>query len=257
MKRLQLLITFFIFANICHGFAEDWNAEKSTHFIVYYKNAPGSFIRELVDKAEGYYNGIADDLGFRRYNFWLWENRASIYVYDDAAAYQSVTHQPAWSSGCAYPEQKIIHTFPYATDFFGTVLPHEMGHIIFRELVGFQNRAIPIWLDEGVASYEQDLRFSGVRMIAKEAMLQDKFMGLKELSGFNPQSSFDPSLVRIFYAESISVVEYLVKEFGQDSFLLFCQKLRDDRDLEKALSGSYPFANIEELDEAWQKFLEK
>ena len=82
---------------LCRGFlnaAEDWNTIKSTHFIIYYKNAPAEFLSQLEDSAEDYYNKIAEELGFVRFNFWLWDNRAKIYIYDNLKEFQSATAQP-------------------------------------------------------------------------------------------------------------------------------------------------------------------
>lgn len=246
-----------VFAVASFALAADWNTDKSTHFIIYYKNAPDRFLDELIDQAEGYYNKIADDLGFRRYNFWLWDNRAKIYIYDNAQDYQIATGKPSWSSGCAYPREKVIHTFPYAKNFFNTILPHEMGHIIFREFVGFDNPAIPVWLEEGVASYQQDLRFSTAGIMIKEALAKNRFIPLKKLAELDPLSMTDTELVNLFYAESVSILDYLVKEFGQDRFMLFCQGLRDKQNLEKALLLAYPFKNIEELDKEWCRHLNR
>ena len=256
MKKCALiLLTVFILGNI--ALADTWNTAKSMHFIIYYKNAPDRFLDELTDKAENYYNKIADDLGFRRYNFWLWDNRAKIYIYNDAKDYQAATGEPLWSSGCAYPREKVIRTFPYAKKFFDTILPHEMGHIIFREFVGFDNNAIPVWLDEGVASYQQDLRFSAAGIMIKDALRKNRFIPLGELSEINSLSTADTDKVNLFYAEAVSIVDYLVKEFGQDRFMLFCQILRDKNNLEQALILTYSFKNIEELDKAWQNYLNK
>ena len=107
----------FVLAN-----TDDWSVANSRHFIVYYKNAPRDFIEQLIEKSEYYYDKIADDLGFRRYDFWLWDNRAKIYIHDDAKAYQAATNQPGWSSGCAIIKEKVIHTFPYAKGLFDTTL---------------------------------------------------------------------------------------------------------------------------------------
>ena len=123
------------------GSTENWNTSKSSHFIVSFKNAPEKFIEELIDQAEGYYDKIADNLGFTRFNFWLWDNRAKIYIYDNAEDYRASTKQPAWSVGSARVQEKLIYSFPYAQGFFETVLPHELGHIIFREFVGSDNPA--------------------------------------------------------------------------------------------------------------------
>lgn len=96
MRRSVLLITIFsLWLPFALANTDDWPIEKSTHFIVYYKNAPGDFIQQLIEKSEYYYDKIADGLGFRRFDFWLWDNRAKIYIHDDAKAYQVATNQPS------------------------------------------------------------------------------------------------------------------------------------------------------------------
>ena len=209
----------------------------------------------MIDRAENYYNDIADALGFKRYDFWLWENRAKIYIYDNADAYRQATGQPDWSSGCAYARDKIIHTFPYAQGFFDSVLPHELGHIVFREFVGFDNSSIPIWLDEGVASYQEKARYFSSRMVLKQAISQGKFMNIAALNSFDLHACTDHAQVALFYNESVNLVSYLIKEFGQDSFVVFCQHLRDKRNFDEALRSAYPYANIDELSRAWEDSL--
>jgi len=256
MRRCLVLSLFIFLCSFSLIAAQDkWNISKGTHFIVYFKNAPESFIQKVIDNAENYYNEIADNLGFRRYNFWLWDNRARIYIYDDAQDYCANTGQPSWSGGCANIKDKIIHTFPFAKGFFETVLPHEMGHIIFREFVGFDNNAIPLWLDEGVASYQQDLRNSTADKIVKDAIKKGEFIGLDSLSNINPHTITDTNKVNLFYAESVSMVDFLIKKFGQDSFIYFCQQLRDKKDFSKALASAYPFKDIQELNESWLHYL--
>jgi hypothetical protein len=232
----------------------DWDLERSTHFVVYYKNAQQKFVDELVEKAEGYYDKIADDLGFRRYNFWLWDNRAKIYIHDSAAGYHEATGQPEWSSGCAFAAKKEIYTYPYAKKFFETVLPHEMGHIIFREFVGFGNKEVPMWLDEGVASYEEVTRSSTGQFI-KSSRHDGRFIPVVQLSQYDLHGTSDQKMIRLFYAESVNIVDYLIKKFGKETFIAFCQDLRDKRSFTQALSKNYPFSDIGELGAAWEKQL--
>jgi hypothetical protein len=258
MKKLFLILAIIsvpLFSLLAEK--DEWNITKSTHFIVYYKDAQEKFIDRLIDKSEGYYDDIADNLGFRRYNFWLWNNRAKIYIYDDAESYQAATKQPSWSQGCANVGNKIIYTFPNARGFFDTILPHEMGHIIFREFIGFNNPSIPVWLDEGIASYQEKLIYSMANNFIKEAIKKDEFIDLEKLSKIIPHSLKDENSVNLFYAEAVGIIDFLVKKFGQDDFMLFCQTLRDKGDLEKAIRYIYPFKNIKELNEAWLEYLEK
>jgi len=259
MKKYILSLWFLV--NFCAiSAAQDnavWNTEKCTHFIIYYKNASPDFIKELIEKSEEYYNKIADNLGFMRFNFWLWDNRAKIYIYDDAKDYQVSTGYPNWSAGCAIARLKTIKTFPYAHGFFETVLPHEMGHIIFREFVGFDNNDVPIWLEEGVACYQEDLKRATSDAIVKDAIKKGILMSLDKLTYFvfvNREEKGNIA-VELFYSESVSIVDYLIKGFGKDKFVLFCQNLRDKKDLDRAVASAYPFSNTEELGLAWQKYL--
>jgi hypothetical protein len=252
-----LIILLFSFSSVAKGATDKWNEAKSTHFIVYYKNAPEDFINQVINKSEDYYNKIADDLGFRRFDFWLWENRAQVYIYDGAQEYRAATGQPEWSAGAVMPGAKVIQTFPYARGFFETILPHEMGHIIFREFVGFNNYAIPLWLEEGVASYQEKSKYSFANKIIQDKMKQGKFMNLGQLSNFDIQNIKDSEQVELFYLESYSIVDYLIKEFGRDKFVSLCQNLRDRKDLSKAMASAYlfNFQDIQALDRLWQEYV--
>ena len=254
-RRILIAVFIFLWLSIALAATDEWSVAKSTHFIVYYKNAPTGFIEQLMEKSEYYYDKIADDLGFRRFDFWLWDNRAGIYIHDDARAYQAATNQPSWSSGCAIIREKVIHSFPYAKGFFETTLPHEMGHIIFREFVGFDNPAVPSWLDEGVASYQEDQIYSMAHKVVSDAASENKLINLESLSRMEPHSINDNTSILLFYSEAVSIIDYLVKKFGKDNFILFCQNLRDKQDLERAISYVYPFRDIRQLDQAWQEYL--
>lgn len=256
MKKIILFsVVFLQLSSLALAKLDNWAVAKSSHFIIYYKNASEDFIDGLIYKAETYYNEIADNLGFKRYKFWLWENRAKIYIHDDATGYQVATGSPEWSYGHVIPKDKVIHSFPSERRFFDTILPHELGHIIFREFVGFENNSIPLWLDEGVACYQENLRRPTAKRIVAQAMGTEKFISLEELSGFNIRSADNDEVVKIFYAEAVSIIDYLIKEFGEYRFVLFCRRLRDKRSFKDALSSSYPFKNIKQLDRAWQEFI--
>ena len=118
MKKL-IFCFFCLFTLIPLAAAEKnlWQEKRSTHFIIYYKNAPGSFIDQASSAAEDYYDKIADNLGFRRLSFWLWDKRAKIYIYDDAKDYQVSTGKPEWSGGFAIIDEKAIYTFPFAKNW--------------------------------------------------------------------------------------------------------------------------------------------
>jgi hypothetical protein len=235
-----------------------WQELRGIHFLVYYKNADDDFANRMLERAEDYYYSITEKLGFRRYNFWRNEKRVKIYIYDDAQSYQQDAKQPEWSGGCVDMENKIISTFSAAGGFINKVLPHELGHIIFRELIGFDNLAVPLWLEEGVATYlERPENRAHARRIVKKAIANEEFISLKNLINFNPRQTRDKKKIALFYAEALTAVTYLIREYGEDNFALFCEKLRDKRDLDRAIVSVYPYKNLEDFNQKWQEYLQR
>lgn len=256
-RGIYFLVIFCLLSGKVAAAEDRWNLSKSTHFIVYYKSAQENFVSNIIDSAEGYYNKIADNLGFRRFNFWTWDERGKIYIFDDAASYQAETGQPAWSAGCAFSKEKTIYTYLFAKNFIDVLFAHELGHIIFREFVGFNNTAVPLWLDEGVASYQEKSRLAISYRIVSAARKNGGFMNLEQLSAFVPAMASDTDAVHIFYAESVVLVDYLIKKFGSDQFASFCQIIRDKMDFMRAIRSVYGFNTMSEFDQAWQRYLSK
>lgn len=258
MKKISLIfIILLLVINSAFSDSRKWQIRKSSHFIVHYVDAPSDFIEEVVDEAEDYYREITYDLGFTRKDFWLWEDRAKIYIYEDAEDYYESSGQPNWSSGMAACREKIINTYPLASGFFDTLLPHELGHIIFREFVGF-NADVPIWLDEGVACFQEKARRWGSSRIVKNAIKEDIFIPLDELSKVDLRSIQDKDLIDLIYAESASIVYFLIIRQGKHNFVKFCRALRDGKRLEEAIRSAYiKYNNLKELNDAWVRYLIK
>ena len=232
---------------------QDWNIFKSSHFLVFYRQAPESLLDQLTQKAEGYYNEITDEFGFNRSNFWTWDNRAKIYLFDTQDEYRKANSGLDWSIGLVAVDSKSIQSYSTAPGLLDNVLAHELAHIIFSEKVGFNNPAVPLWLEEGVASFqERRSQNQSVKSFLADKIQTNTFMNLKQLSSFDLMQAQDKQLVDLFYLESFSLLQYLIKEFGKDKFVLFCQYLRDYRDLTRALRLTYAFDSELDLESAWK-----
>jgi hypothetical protein len=253
---MMAALVVWLAMTIAPVFAEDgWNSVKSTHFVISYRGAPADFCEQVAGEAERCYDRITDDLGFLRYDFWLWDNRARIFIFDNAQQYQSsASGLPAWSAGAAIPQEKTIYAFYGKNNFFEHILPHEIGHIIFREFVGFQNRAVPQWLDEGAAEY-QERNTMARPYLAAYVGRAGRLIPLTQLSAISPHQLTDRATVELFYAEAVGVIDFLIKRYGKDSFVQFCRSLRDMRDLDRALSYSYSISGVADLDKRWQEYL--
>lgn len=232
-----------------HAYAggEAWNnIAKSNHFIIYYQEAPADYINRLITKVEYCYKSITEYLGFERFDFWIWDNRCKIFLYPDAQSYLGSTGAISWSRGHVQIYKKEISTYMWQEMLFDTILPHEMGHIIFREFVGY-NKKLPLWLDEGVAcmqEYESKDRLATAKCLVSLKL----YTRLEDLSKIN-----DPNVIIpfIFYNEAASLVDFLLKRFGRSKFVDFCRSMRDGSNWEDSLKGVYQFKNLDELEKLW------
>ena len=229
------------------------NIVKKKHFIIYYNEAPDGYMSELIKKAEGYYDSIGEYLGFSRFDFWLWDNRCKIFLYRDQEEYLETTGiGRKWSRAHVSVKKKEISTYIWHEKFFDTILPHEMGHIIFRELVGFKRR-LPLWLDEGVACLQEI--DSEDRLNAAKILVGAKlYMSIEKLSEIRNYKAVIPL---IFYNQSASIVHFLFDKFGRKKFVSFCRYIDDGIKWRKALEIAYGFDNLDSLEKEWLIYLFK
>ena len=233
-----------------------WKEMKGKHFVVYYAGKE-KFATEVLAKAEKLYGTITKRLGFTRYgDFWLWNDRAKIWIYATRADFIAAEKAPGWAAGKASVKTRELKAYETSADFFETVLPHELSHLIFREFTGLGSD-VPLWLDEGVAQLqEKDRKKSGP--LLKEAALKGTLIPLSKLMLVRPEQ-LDGMGPAIFYAQSVSLVEFIVDKYGATSFRKFCGKLKAGKSVNDALRFTYPASirNITDLQKAWLKHLEE
>ncbi len=224
----------------------DWKIEKSKHFIVHYQEASRGYISKVKRYAEHYYKSITNYLGFRRFNFWTWEERCKIYLYPNRAQYRLTTGALPWSEGRVHVISKEIVTYVGKEESLNYVLPHEMGHIIFREVVGYE-KSLPLWIDEAVAILQEKNR-QGYLKAARKLVNTGEYIRLAELSQIEDYQGVPPDT---FYSQSASMVDFLLREFGRKTFVAFCRRLRDGERWERALLEAYKFDDLESLERVW------
>ena len=259
MKKNLSPYLFFAIFMACVSIAdadEKWNQYNARHFMIYYKEIPMDFVRSIERAAEDEYIEIASNLGFRREQNWMSDNRAKIYIYQDADDYTLNSQQYQWSHGTASTGDKTIRTFPSAAGFFDSTLPHEMGHIIFREFVGLDAK-VPLWFEEGVAMYQEKAKRFGSNTQVKEAIKNGKFIPLTELSNMRLYNDSPKDQVEIFYTESASIVYYMIRELGDHRFAQLCRALKEGKDFFEAMEVAYGrFHNWNDLNRAWLNYLQ-
>ena len=249
---MMVMISFLLYRP---AVADEWKELKSEHFLVYYLE-DDKLADEVSQRAEKYYEKIALDLGYSRYdNFWQWEKRAKIYVYRDRDEFLKATGAQEWSTGFAnYPKREII-SYAHNPKFLERLLPHELTHLIFRDFVGFKGE-VPVWLDEGVAQWEEEDKRKMAVALLKGYISTSQIIPLSRLTQMNIAQESNAEVSRKFYVEAVTLVGFLIEKYGESKFTLFCRQLRDGANINEAISFTYSdsIQDMGELEKEWIKY---
>jgi len=244
--------------------ADAFREIKGNHFVVkYLMDAQRGKASAILNKAEEDYRRIADDIGYNRYQeYWTWERRVSIVLYPDQLSYANFTGQPEWSKAYASRDSKLFHTkvivsYDDQPEFLDEILPHEISHLIFWDFLGF-TRKVPIWFEEGLSQIEEKGKREVVQVAMKSVVEAGNEILFTTLNDLNVTGVNDKLKVSLFYAQSLSVVVFMIEKYGRDAFRIFCRNLRDGVDFESALSRAYPaiFPTLKDLERKWKTYLQ-
>lgn len=251
-----IIVTLSIFtvSSFTSTFADqvDWDEYKSDHFVIsYHPSIPHSYIREFSWECERYYNLITERLGFNRFNFWLWENRAKIFLHKTRKEYLESTSQPGWSAASVHIPKKIINTFHFQKDFFDNILPHELTHIVLREFIGLNTQA-PLWFEEGAACANEKDSSRRYLSLAKELVESESYAPVAEMEKANERQVRFPT---VFYPTAASLVIFLLEDYSKRHFVQLCRELRDGNDFYRTMDKVYGIKDAEDLNEKFLGFL--
>jgi Peptidase MA superfamily len=154
-----------------------------------------------------------------------WEPRCELNLYPSAMAYQRATGLPARAPGYALTQHEGERVISRRIDLRGdwpdllaTVLPHEVTHIVLSDQLGSQ--PLPSWANEGIAVLNEPPA-NIARHLRNLARHRDEGM-LFSMQGLVESTDYpDRRAMGAFYAQSISLVQLLVKERGPEAFTSF------------------------------------
>jgi hypothetical protein len=153
-------------------------------------------------------------------------------------------------STCTFDKGKVIHrsiVLEGSLDCLRTsILPHEIAHTIFADYFG---RPLMRWADEGgaiVSGCAADHRWYN-KLGHEITNTPGRFMSLRRLLSCRDY----PDDVTALYAQSYSLVKFLVDSKGKPAFLAFIARGMHDDDWDGAVRAYYGFHSVEELERSW------
>jgi hypothetical protein len=185
-----------------------------------------------------------------------WLPKCDIYLHATAAAYATATGKPATQPGHSTVGTKAGKVMTRRIDlrldestFMDRVLPSEVTQVVLADL--FADQPLPRWAVVGMAGLSESPEGVARYLRAVPGLYQDR--KLFQVAGFLEQPSFpDPASVTAFYAESVSLVSYLVELKGPKAFATFLREA-PRRGYSRALASHYGFKDATDLQTHWVK----
>jgi hypothetical protein len=208
-----------------------------------------SFARELMGACQEGLARLTLDIGTYP------ERPIKIYVYASTDDLQgAMIYSQEWTGGVAFGDFGIIaiSISPGELDWGKRALVHELTHLVVHQATFSPYGRLPTWLDEGLATYSEGEPDPGRSSRLGEAISEDKLISVRSLC--SPFSAY-PEKAYLSYAESYSLVEYLLDSHGQDRMLNLLALLKEGNTYDEALSEVYGF-DIDGLDARWRATLE-
>jgi hypothetical protein len=186
-----------------------------------------------------------------------WVPRCDIYLYPDAETYARQTGVRGSAPGHARTSmrgdrvvERQLHMRLDVPDMLTKILPHETTHVVLAGRFG--SFPVPRWADEGMAVLTEP-REQVARHLQNLPAHRDE-QSLFQVQGLLEMRDYPhPRQIGAFYAQSVSVVEYLSSLKGPQVFAQFlADGLRGG--YEPALRKHYGIQGYADLQSRWQGY---
>jgi hypothetical protein len=179
------------------------------------------------------------------------EGTVQIYLYASYEDLQdAILYEAEWTGGQSYGEHNIIILgVPEGyEDWAKTAIAHELMHNVVDHFTFSCLVRIPTWVHEGLAMVSQGGPDERSMEQFQDAVDRNRIFPLRSLGGNFPE---DEDLANLAYAQSYSVVDFLLHRGDAERMRSFLRQLGDGATADDALMQVYGF-NIDGLDSAWR-----
>ena len=163
---------------------------------------------------------------------------------------------PEWSGGVELSQYNSIFVV-INPDSLSSDLPavaHELTHVVVGQITFNPYNSIPFWLNEGLAVYVQ---FSQGQIPSQfttalaTAITKNALISVRSLS--DPFSAYADK-ANLSYAESVSIVTYLINQYGPAKMLQLLNTFKQGSTYDGALQTNYGF-DMDGLYNQWKAWV--
>lgn len=218
-----------------------WQSIQSEDVTLYWYYGSDAYAQQLLEVCGEAIETLAQDVGTRV------DRHIQVYVYRSAADLRGAMVYPQeWTGGVAFTDYGIvaIGIGPEDMQWGVRALRHELTHLVVHTATFSPYGGLPTWLDEGLAMHAEGEPAASFVALLYHAAEEDELISLRTLNG--PFSS-DTTKAYLSYAQSLSVVRYLLDTYGPEAMQELLMLMTQGETIDAALQQSYgkPLDGIE------------
>jgi hypothetical protein len=216
-----------------HDTRHEWQKVNQGEITIHWYEGDQDFGQEMLQAAVEAQARLTADPGAHL------EEPVDVYFYADADELQdALVFAQEWTGGVAFTDQYtiLIGAGPQEAAYGRHTLAHEIMHLVVRQLAFNCWSDIPSWLSEGLAMWAEGEMDDYQAEALAEAIEDDRLLSLRSLgSSFSTHSS----RANLSYAQSYSVVQFLIDEYGREKILELLAVFREGSTYDGALQQVY------------------
>jgi len=225
-----------------------WRSLTEGEVTIYWYKGNDSFAREIMLSAQQALARLTEDTGAEL------EKPVKLYIYANAQDLQgSMIYPQEWTGGVAFTRYGII-AIGIASDnlYWGKrAIAHELTHLVIHQMTLNPYNDLPTWLDEGLAMHTEGVLGLEYTAYLNKAIAEGSLFSVRSLS--SPFSAYAGQSY-LSYAQSYSLVDFLISKYGQTQMLELLLTFRQGSSYDGALEKVYGF-DMDTLDTLWQDYV--
>jgi hypothetical protein len=227
----------------------DWQELYSDRIILYWYRGDDDFGQALLDRGLEALDQLSHDTGVTV------EEAVKIFIYGSHSDLLGALDEGAreWTGGRAFTDQGIvvIGVSPSNLEWGKRATVHELTHVVMHRVTDTPLGGLHTWLDEGLAMHAEGEMEPTYAAVLNEAVESNTLISVRSISS---SFSADLDLAHLSYAESQSLVEFILDQYGEEKMSqlidIFTEGAYYDDALQEALG-----VDTDGLEDAWRAWL--
>ncbi len=227
-----------------------WKSLIKGELTIYWYQGEQSFASEIMLAAQQALARLAEDTGA------YLKKPVKTYVYANTQDLQGAMIFPQeWTGGVTFTGYGTIAIgiAPNNLSWGKRAIAHELTHLVIHQMTFNPYGDLPTWLDEGLAMYSEGVLGAEFTTYLKMAVAENSLISVRSLS--SPFSAYAVE-TSLSYAQSYSLVEFLISNYGQGKMLELLNTFSEGSSYDGALEKVYGF-DMDGLNILWRDYVRR